>query len=327
MLPGMSELPEGAAGLEGLLAPHIRDHDWAGADEALAALEPRALDPEAREAWYRYRGVVAFRRGDRAEAFARLLEARAVCPESAEIRFSLAQEHEYRGEPEAMFEHFDALLFPTLPAPHALAAARFAYLWEDPARGARYVAPLLDAWAELDPAEAMMRGLPALGRLIAYSMAFAVELAEFDPMVERLTALRERLEPGEHDEWSRFLDGWRGGDLAPFVASLPAGDEAPALARLQRAVVGAQREADIAAAAKLLAEVRVDDGPEPWLEDARLVATCGLLARRGESAPLEQLVEELLRRQPFLLEPDAALLTATLPDQAPLRVRYRARRG
>jgi hypothetical protein len=323
----MSDLPQGAAGLEAVLAPHIRDNDWAGADEALAALEPRQLDPEAREAWYRYRGIVAFRRGDRAEAFARLLEARAVCPESAEIRFSLAQEHEYRGEPEPMFEHFDALLYPTLPAPHALAAARFAYLWEDPARGARYVAPLLDAWIESGPEEALLRGLPALGRVIAYAMAFAVELGEFASMEERLGALTARLEASEADEWRRFLDGWRTGDLTSFVASLPAGDEAPPLARLQRAVVGARAEEDVAAAAKLLAEVRVDDGPEPWLEDARLVATCGLLARRGESEPLDQLVEELLRRQPFLLDPDAALLSATLEDQAPLRARYRATRG
>ena len=68
-------------------------------------------------------------------------------------------------------------------------------------------------------------------------------------------------------------------------------------------------------AAKLLAEVRVDDGPEPWLEDARLVATCGLLARRGESEPLEQLVEELLRRQPFLLDPDAAQIVQAGGDR------------
>lgn len=323
----MSDLPEGAAGLEAVLAPHIRDHDWAGADKALAALPPRDLDPEAREAWYRYRGIVAFRLGDRIEAFARLLEARAVCPESAEIRFSLAQEHEFRGEPESMFEHFDALLYPKLPPPHVLAAARFAYLWEDPARGARYIEPLLEAWAAHEPAEAMLMGLPALGRVIAYAMAFAVELGAFASMEERLGAVAERLDDGEHEEWTRYLQGWRDGDLSTFVAGLPAGDEAPALARLQRAVVGARAASDVAAAAKLLAEVRVDDGPEPWLEDARLVATCGLLARRGESGPLDQLVEELLRRQPFLLEPDAALLTATLEDQAPLRARYRARRG
>ena len=323
----MSELPEGVAGLEAVLTPYIRDNDWAGAERALAALKPRRLDPEAREAWYHYRGVIAFRRGDRAEAFARFLEARAVFPESAEIRFSLAQEHEFRGEAEAMFEHFDALLYPALPAPHALAAARFAYLWEDPARGTSYIRPLLAAWVEHEPAEAMMRGLPALGRVIAYAMAFAVERQAFDEMQEQLEALRERLEEGEHDEWRRYLAGWRSGDLREFVSQLPDGDQAPALARLQRAVVGARAEEDVATAAKLLADVRVDDGPEPWLEDARLVATCGLLARRGASEPLAQLVEELLRRQPFLLDPDAALLTATLPEQGPLRPRYRARRG
>ena len=62
----------------------------------LQRYDPEKLDPQQKESFYRYWGIAAFQRCDRPTAYERFKEGSNACPESAEIRFSLGQEHEHR---------------------------------------------------------------------------------------------------------------------------------------------------------------------------------------------------------------------------------------
>src|SRR5205814_2242842 len=95
----------------------------------LDRFDPNRLEGAELESWYHLWGIVAFQKGDHARAFHRFQEGRSACPDSGPIAFSLGQEHEHRGEVEQMLALFDAYRFPKIPAKHALAQARYAYLW------------------------------------------------------------------------------------------------------------------------------------------------------------------------------------------------------
>ena len=88
----------------------------------LGKFDPSALEGAERESWYQLHGIVPFQQGNRPLAFERFQEGVRQCPDSALMRFSLGQEHEFRGETERMFECFDKALFPKVPAQYALAA-------------------------------------------------------------------------------------------------------------------------------------------------------------------------------------------------------------
>ena len=119
----------------------------------LDKFNPLRLKGAERESWFHLRGIAAFQRGDRDTAFARFKEARNAVPDSGSIAFSLAQEHEFRGEIGEMLELFDLFRFPSLPAAYGLAQARYAYLWGEFARGISYVDPILEAHFDLKVAD------------------------------------------------------------------------------------------------------------------------------------------------------------------------------
>ncbi len=317
--------------------PHVRENDWSRAEQALEAQDPLTLDPQALEAWYRFRGVAAFRLGKRDLAFTRFQEGLQACPESKELRFSMAQEHELRGQTEAMIAQFDAMVFPDIPFPYALAGSRFAYLWGRSDRAWAYLAPILSAYEDPQawtPKENLPSRLPPFAQTWSYALTYAYDLGTLDALEVRLKNLEKYLATDVFEEHQRFLEGWTSGDFSGWVQDLQqklkGWEERPGLPPLlmllQQAVLQAQAEPDIAKAAGILASVRLDGPGDAWLEDARLLATLELLERRGASETLAQMTDQFFQRQPFLLEPDAAALSGLLSYQSGLRSEYQRRR-
>jgi hypothetical protein len=111
-------------------------------EHELQRYKPDKLGPKDRACFYHLWGITAFRRGDRTTAFQRFQQGLQQCPDSADIRFSLGQEHEARREIDQMFVCFDDCVFPKVSSAHALAAARYAYLWGDATRGTKYLVPI-----------------------------------------------------------------------------------------------------------------------------------------------------------------------------------------
>jgi tetratricopeptide (TPR) repeat protein len=132
-------------------------------EAALAEFDPASLGDAERERWYHLRGIVPFRRGNRALAFERFGEAADQYPASGPIQFSLGQEYEFRGDPDRMLECFDRARFPGIPAEYALSQARYAYLWNRFDKGRAYIEPLLPIYFDLrilDTTFLYLRGLP-----------------------------------------------------------------------------------------------------------------------------------------------------------------------
>jgi tetratricopeptide (TPR) repeat protein len=184
-------------------------------EDVLRELDPNCLSGAERESWYQLWGIMAFRRGDRVEAFARFVAARAAIPESSRIAFSLAQEHEYRGELDQMFQLFDDHRFPSLPASYAFLQARYAYLWDDFDRGLRYVEPILQAHFNLKIADDMflyMRGMPVFSQTWAYLAAFYELKGDLGLAVQLTQDARHKLIDYDFSEHERLLTAVRSSD-------------------------------------------------------------------------------------------------------------------
>jgi len=135
-------------------------------EKELSRFDPGRLRGAERASWHHLWGVAAFRRGDRPEALRRFTEGYSDCSDSMDIRFSLAQELQHTGRMEEAFRLFDACEFGSLSGGHAMAAARYAYLWGEFERGLSYLDPVLAAYDQLsivDDHFLHMRNLPFFG--------------------------------------------------------------------------------------------------------------------------------------------------------------------
>ncbi len=72
-------------------------------EQELKRYNPAKLGTKEKASFYHLRGITAFQRGDRETAFKPFKEGQSECPDSAELRFSLGQEYQARGEINEMF--------------------------------------------------------------------------------------------------------------------------------------------------------------------------------------------------------------------------------
>ncbi len=291
----------------------------------LDALDRTKLSECELESWYHVRGIAAFRRGDRPLAMARFIEAHAAFPESATIAFSLGQEYEYLGDIASTFELFDRAVFPKLPASHALAQSRYAYLWGDLQRAVSYVEPVLEMHYKLGIADDMflyIRGMPFFSQTWAYMAAFAEiqgDLARLDKVTRTAVS---RLKECDLSHLVEFLACIKTRDFSRYAASLQSGT---GYARSRAAVIRALREESYQRAQDVLSSVRLADNDFPWLPDMLLLANCEA-AHRCEPSAEPGLVERFFLRQPLLFEPDHAVNFRVLDYQESLKRIYQSRR-
>lgn len=203
--------------IEALANRLAREGKAANIEGELEVLDVAELSLPELESWYHLRGIVAFRRGDRQLAKARFAEAHSKFRNSAMIAFSLGQEYEYIGDTARMFGLFDRYRFPALPASHALAESRYAYLWGDIDRAVSYVEPVLEMHFKLGIADdtfLYIRGMPFFGQTWAYLAAFY----ELRRDLSALETITERAASGLKDydvsTQRRFLESLRTGDFS-----------------------------------------------------------------------------------------------------------------
>ena len=293
-------------------------------ESELQKFNPQNLAGVERESWYHLWGIAAFRRGDRARAFHRFLEARDACPDSGVIAFSLGQEHEGRGEPELMLRLFDGHRFPKVAASYALAQARYAYLWNDLARAISYIEPIIDAYWKLrilDTTFLYLRGLPFFDTTWDCLGAFLELDGRLDELEERTKRAAAHFSGEDLSYALRWVRAVRNGDFSEYVKDPRRGT---AFERTRAAIL-LTRKADYATAVHELGDVRLTDDDPPWLKDLLLEARCAAAQRSG-SADEAGLVEDLLQRQPLLFEPNHAFDFRLLDYQEILKDRYRQNR-
>jgi hypothetical protein len=300
------------------LANRLQQEGQANRLEAeLEKFDPSILQGQERESWYHLRGIVAFQQGNRQLAFARFQEGIAQCPASGYIRFSLGQEHEFRGEPDKMFECFDRAFFPGVPARYALAEARYAYLWGRTDKGWSYVEPLIPAYFKariLDTTFLHIRGLPFFQQTWAYLAAFS----QLDGDFGRLDKLTSKAESECHDLDFEYLkaelQGFRSGDFSVLKEKLRAsiqksqsGNFPCGYQTMRLNILLAQEATTPQEAMRLIESVQLASNDFPWLEDMRLLAKCEQAKRFGSASQEADLRGQFLARQPLLFEPDNAV--------------------
>ena len=302
-----------------------REGKAANMDGELESLNVAELSSHELESWYHLRGIAAFRRGDRQLAHARFAEAHSKFPSSATIAYSLGQEYEYNGDPATMFGLFDRYRFPAIPASHALAESRYAYLWGDIGRALSYVEPVLEMHFKLGLADDMflhMRGMPFFSQTWDYLAAYYElrgDLSALEAITERAAS---RLKDYDVSAQKRFLESLRTGDFSQYSATPNYGT---ASERARAAVILTQHSATLDGANSFLDAVQFSARDFPWLSDVVLLARCEA-AHRLDPAVEPALIDSFFTRQPLLFEPDHALNFRVLAYQEYLKQLYQSRR-
>lgn len=302
----------------------------------LKRYSPDKLAAKEKESYYHLWGIAAFQRGDRATAYERFKQGRRECPDSAQIRFSLGQEHEARGEIDEMFACFDSCTFPAVSSQFVLAAARYAYIWGHPAKGAKYLSPIAEAYFQLGIADdhfVYVRGLPFFGQTWSYLVAFAWMQASYDATDEFFRRSKSKLSDYDFERLGRFYEAHKRSDYSEYAGELakglethdarfPSGYQRVQLAAL-RAVDGNDPDAAIAA----LQNVTLGQDDFPWLSDIILghMARAYWKAGKGDAEAVER--AKFLKRQAMLFEPDHAYAFAFLDYQEQLRPLYQRTKG
>ncbi len=306
-------------------------------ESELARFDPAALEDAEKESWFHLYGIAAYRQGDRPLAFERFQEGVRQFPDSGSLRFSLGQEHEFRGEIDRMVACFDRAMFPKVPPQYALAEARYAYLWNRTDKAWSYAAALMPVYFDLkilDTTFLHIRGLPSFQQVWAYLAAFSQLEGDF----ERLDDLTRRAETECQDldfvYLKAELEGFRSGDFTLLKEKLrgsiqesktnhfPYGYQAMRLGILLAQETDDGREAD-----QLLDGVTLMEKDFPWLEDMRLLARCENANRIGDGRDEASLRRQFLDRQPMLFEPDNAVKFNLLEYQEKLKPGYQRTRS
>lgn len=305
-------------------------------ESELGKFDPRSLEGAERESWYHLYGIVPFREGNRPLAFERFQEGVRQCPDSGFMRFSLGQEHEFRGETRQMFECFDEARFPKVPAQYALAQARYAYLWGRSDKGWSYVAPLLPVYFELkilDTTFLHIRGLPFFQQTWAYLAAFSQLEGDFQELSDLTSKAESECHDLDFDYLKAELKGFRSGDFSVLKKKLrssiqesQAGNFPSGYQAMRLNILLAQECEDTQEAMQLLESVSLASNDFPWLDDMRLLAKWEQSGRFGNREQEAKLRSQFMARQPMLFEPDNAINFNLLKYQDSLMDEFRKTR-
>jgi hypothetical protein len=300
-------------------------------EENLKQYDPAKLGPKERESYHHIWGITAFRRGDRAEAFRRFKEGLASFPDSQVLLFSLGQEYEWRREIDQMLACFDRCSFPQLGGNYVMAMARYAYLWDRPAEGAKFLQSIKDAYFKLgivDDNFLYMRRLPFFGQTWSYLVAFAWMKKDFSMADEFLVSAKARLAEYNYDALESFYRCLKANDYGLEIQRLqnelrtqdkrfPAGYQQTKLAALQ-----ALSNRDPVQVAAILDAVAFESHDFPWLSDVVLVHRARSFWVAGNSAAEKPPRDSFLAKQKLLFEPDHAANFAFLDYQETLKPLY-----
>lgn len=302
-------------------------------EKNLQRYNPGKLGAKEKESYYHLWGIAAFQRGDRATAFDRFKQGLEECPDSVPIRFSLGQEHEARGEIKEMLACFDSCSFPAASSQFMLAAARYAYLWGHPTQGAKYLAPIAEAYFQLGIADdhfVYVRGLPFFSQTWSYLVAFAWMQKSYDTTDEFLSRSKSKLSDYDFDRLDQFYKAHKRSDYSDYSAEItkdleardarfPSGYQRVQLAAL-RVVDGPDPEAAIA----VLQNVSLKDNDFPWLKDVISIHTARSHWKSGRTDEEAAERARFLESQKMLFEPDHAFNFAFLDYQEVLRSYYQS---
>ena len=302
----------------------------------LFKFDPTILEGYEKESWYHLYGIIPFRQGNRDLSFQRFQEGIKHCPDSASLLFSLGQEYEFKADTDQMFRCFDRAKFPKAPAQYALAQARYAYLWNQYKKAISYIEPLISVYFELkilDDTFLHIRGIPFFSQTWAYLAAHYLLIDELSELKNITTRAEAECSNFDFAYLKAELKGIESGDFSDLEQRLessvaqseknnwPSGYHAMRLSILKSQATDSPEEAE-----RMLDSVILHENDFPWLDDMRLLAKCELAHRLTDSGREDALVQQFVKRQQLLFEPDNAINFNLLKYQENLKGWYQENR-
>ena len=289
------------------------------------------LNAKEIESWHHLYGICAFQRGDHNEAALRFKSGLIKCTESSQIKFSLAQEYIFLGQPEKAFPLFDECAFPLVSREFALAMSRYAYLFSEYNRGIKYIESFFDIYKEvkiLDDHFLYVRGLPFFGTAWSYLAAHCV-LSENEEKLKTITSdIAKVCHDYDFDFLNKELDALLNNNYSGLVPVLierrkeiekyngPTG-----YSNIMIAIFDSFDKDNFQEAVSTLDSVNLTENDFLWLEDIRLLAKAKAANKFSESQIESEILENFLDKQSMLFEPDHAVSFGLLEYQELLKPR------
>ena len=281
----------------------------------LDQVDLRSLSSEEKELWFRVRGTVEFRTGNRQKAIEFYQQGLEAFPTSPVLLFSCAQEYESRGLFEQAKPLFLRVDLREAGSQYTLEIARYLYLWNFLKEAQSAIQWIFDAYYEQGIADdnyLHMRNLPFYSVSFGHRATYAVLLGRPHDAVSEL------------ERSKRDLDDLDIGAVEPALKSSISGDRTPLLKHLtdrlstedsrsgmgylalMKAVHESRMARSPSEADATLDKVSLTSLDFQWLEDVRLLAKCEV-AHRFRNRPEEaRLSETFFLKQARLFEPDHA---------------------
>lgn len=285
-------------------------------ESSLLKIKSDPFNDKEIESWCHLFGICAFQRGEHELALERFKEGLSACPESSQIRFSLAQEYIFLGLPKKAFPLFDNCLFPLVSRDFTLAMSRYAYLFSEHERGIKYLNRFFEIYKEvkiLDDHFLYIRGLPFFGTAWSHLAAHCVLSGNKEILKATTSDISNCCHDYDFDflqvELEAVLNNDFGEMIAPLHSSL---DEiqkyngSTSYTDLKIALFESLSSTSFQAALDKINSVELSGDDFPWLEDIRTLAKAEA-AHRFKNDIESDLIASFLQNQSMLFEPDHAV--------------------
>ena len=297
----------------------------------LKKIKHRDLNAKEMESWHHLYGICAFRRGDHNGATERFKSGLVKCPESVQIKFSLAQEYILLSQPEQAFPLFDECTFPLVSREFALAMSRYAYLFSEYSRGIKYVESFLDIYKEvkiLDDHFLYVRGLPFFGTVWSYLAAHCVLSGNEEKLKTITSDIARVCYDYDFDFLNKELDALLNNNYSGLVPALierrkeiEKYNGSTSYSNIMIAIFDSFDKGTFQEAVSTLDSVNLNENDLLWLENIRLLAKAKAANKFSELQIENEFLENFLDKQSMLFEPDYVVSFGLLEYQELLKPR------
>lgn len=299
-------------------------------EENLLKIKKDPLNEKEIESWHHLYGICAFQRGEHELAAERFKEGLKACPESSQIKFSLAQEYIFLGQPEKAFPLFDDCLFPAVSREFTLAMSRYAYLFSEYERGIKYLNRFFEIYKEvkiLDDHFLYVRGLPFFGTVWSHLAAHCV-LSDNEETLKSVTLdISNCCHDYDFDFLKIELEAILNNDFKNLIAPLHSRQDEirkyngpTSYNDLKIALFEAYSSKTLQESLDKINSVELSNNDFPWLEDIRTLAKAEAAHRFSDDSESE-LLASFLQNQSMLFEPDHAVSFGLLAYQEVIKPR------
>lgn len=298
-------------------------------EEELNKLKHNDLNKKEIEAWHHLYGICAFQRGDHYEASKRFKNGLLKCPNSYQIKFSLAQEYIFLGQPEKAFPLFDECRFPLVSREFVLAMSRYAYLYSEFDRGIKYLEKFFDVYKEikiLDDHFLYVRGLPFFGTAWSYLAAHCVLSGNEEKLKNTIKTISQICHDYDFDYLNKEIDALLSRNYKNLIPSLierrkelEAYNGPTGYTDIKISIFKSFDMDTFQASISIIDSVQLNENDFPWLEDIRVLAKAKVASKFGEKQAENEFQNHFLAKQSLLFEPDHAVSFGLIEYQEKLK--------